>query len=133
MKMETQLIAPCGINCRVCRAYMRVGKSKSCLGCRGDFTWKSSSCVKNCEKMITGKFEYCFECGEYPCTRLRRLDKRYRTKYGTSPIANLTSIKEIGIDIFVENETKKWTCPECGSMLCMHIPQCLKCGYAWHK
>jgi len=133
MEMERNLIAPCGINCRLCRAYMQVGKSKPCTGCRGDHTWKSNSCVKNCEEMINGKFDYCYECNEFPCRRVRHLDKRYRIRYGTSVIENLNSIKEIGIDNFVESEERKWACPECGSILCMHKPQCLACGYAWLK
>ncbi len=89
--------------------------------------------IKNCEKNVRGKFQYCFECDEFPCARLTHLDKRYKTKYGTSPIDNLRSIKEIGKIKFVENEDKKWICPECGTMICMHIPQCLTCGYVWHK
>ncbi len=130
-----KLIAPCGINCRLCRAYTR--DRKSCPGCRGDDTFKSKSCVncqiKNCEKRINGKIEYCFECDEFPCKRIAHLDRRYRTRYGTSVIDNLLSIKKVGIHHFVENENEKWTCPECGSMICMHKPQCLTCGYSWLK
>jgi hypothetical protein len=129
------LIAPCGINCRLCRAYVR--DKKACRGCRGDDTWKSPSCVtcriKNCEKMAAGNFEYCFECDEFPCERITHLDKRYRTKYGTTVIANLLSIQKNGIEKFVRSENRKWTCPACGAMLCMHKPQCLSCGYVWLK
>jgi hypothetical protein len=129
------LIAPCGINCRICRAFTR--DKKSCPGCRGDDILKSSSCVtckiKNCEKIITGGIEYCFKCGEFPCTRLTHLDKRYRTKYGTSMIENLANINKIGIIDFVKSENEKWACPVCGVMICMHKPQCLLCGYMWHQ
>jgi hypothetical protein len=129
------LIAPCGINCRLCRAYTR--DRKSCPGCREEDINKSNACVtcqiKNCEKMVEGKIEYCFDCGDFPCARMTHLDKRYRTKYGTSMIDNLMSIKKIGIINFGENENKKWTCPECGAMICMHKPQCLSCGYEWNK
>jgi hypothetical protein len=132
---DPTLIAPCGINCRLCRAYAR--DRKSCPGCRGDKTSKSNSCVtcqiKNCEKMINGKIEYCFKCDDFPCTRPTHLDKRYRNRYGTSVIDNLISIKEIGIIHFVKNENQKWICPECGSMICMHKPQCLSCGYVWRE
>lgn len=131
-----KLIAPCGINCRLCRAYVRVGKSIPCPGCRGDNIYKSRSCVtckiNNCKENMGGKLRYCFECELFPCTRLTHLDKRYKAKYGTSPIENLQSIKEIGIRNFVRNENKKWICPECGMMICMHIPNGLSCGYVWH-
>jgi len=129
------LIAPCGIDCRLCRAYAR--DRKACPGCRGEDASKMKSClacrIKNCDKLMQGKFEYCFECDEFPCARLSHLDKRYRTRYGTSPLDNLLSIQEYGITIFVENENKKWTCPECGAMICMHKPQCLSCGYDWRN
>jgi len=132
---DPTLIAPCGINCRLCHAYVR--DKKVCPGCRGDDTLKSKTCVtckiKNCEKMARGNIEYCFDCAEFPCTLLVHLDRRYRTKYGTNVIDNLASIKKIGLMNFVKNENNKWACPECGAMLCMHKPQCLSCGYAWRK
>lgn len=128
------LIAPCGINCGLCRAYVR--DKNVCPGCWGDDTQKSKSCVtckiKNCEIRAERKIEYCFDCGQFPCERLKHLDKRYRTKYGTSVIENLLSIKEFGLSWFVNSENEKWTCPKCGEMICMHKPQCLSCGYAWH-
>lgn len=129
------LIAPCGINCRLCRAYTR--DVNVCPGCRGDDRLKMKSCancaIKNCEKLVQGKYEYCFECGEYPCTRLAHLDKRYRTRYGLSVLENLGSIREGGILNFVEDEDLKWACPQCGTMLSMHKPECLSCGYQWLK
>jgi len=129
------LVAPCGINCRLCRAYMR--DKKTCPGCRGDDALKTRVCVicqiKTCEKRRDGALEYCFDCDEFPCARISHLDKRYRTKYGASVIENLTSIRDLGINQFVENESKKWACPECGETLCMHKPQCLACGFVWNK
>jgi hypothetical protein len=131
---KIELIAPCGINCRVCMAY---GRTKNvCPGCRGEDTLKSKSCamcrIKNCEKLAMGKFEYCYECDAFPCALLAHLDKRYRTRYGTNPIGNLRSIQIASIYSFIEAENKRWTCPQCGGMLCMHKPECLSCGYGWH-
>lgn len=129
------LVAPCGINCRLCRAYVR--EKDVCPGCRGDDAQKMKSClacrIKNCEKLVTGEFTYCYECDVFPCDRVSHLDKRYRTKYGASPIDNLAKIKTAGIALFVESENAKWTCPECGAMICMHKPQCLSCGYVWNQ
>ena len=132
---DPTLIAPCGINCRLCRAYVR--EKKSCPGCRGEDTWKSNACVacpiKNCEKLVQGKMAYCFECDGFPCASLSHLNIRYLTRYATNPINNLLSIKESGTKSFVEKENRKWTCPVCGAMLCMHKPKCLSCGYVWHE
>jgi|WetSurMetagenome_2_1015567.scaffolds.fasta_scaffold277152_2 hypothetical protein len=129
--ISATLIAPCGMNCRLCHAYIR--DKNACPGCRGNDTFKAKSCalcrVKNCEKMATAEFKYCFCCESFPCARLNHLDKRYRTKYGMSMIENLKTIKEFGIRHFIRNEKEKWTCPQCGEIICVHKPQCLYCGY----
>ena len=75
---------------------------------------------------------FCGDCDSFPCKRLKQLDKRYRTKYGMSMIENLEMIHEIGIVEFVTRETKRWTCPECGELICVHKPNCLVCDYAWN-
>ncbi len=130
----TALVAPCGINCRVCRAFMI--NQQRCPGCRGDDTFKARSCVqckiKNCDKLAAGELRFCFECEDFPCQRIAHLDKRYRTRYATRPIQNLLSIKLKGIREFVRSEAQRWACPRCGAALCMHVPECISCGYVWH-
>ena len=127
------LVAPCGINCRLCRAYQR--DRNPCPGCRGEDTFKPVTrlrCrIKNCEKITSGKLEFCSECGDFPCKDLLHLDTRYRTRYGTSPVGNLVSIREIGILEFEAEENRKWTCSGCGALLCMHEAQCPACGHSW--
>jgi len=50
---------------------------------------------------------------------------------GMSMIDNLMMISESGIRDFVRKEKEKWTCPECGELLCVHRPACLNCGHEW--
>jgi hypothetical protein len=131
--IKASLIAPCGMNCRLCMAY---GRDKNpCPGCRSDDGVKCKSVVacriKNCEKLGQRGTEYCIGCDALPCDRLKRLDKRYRTKYGMSMIENLMSIRDVGIRRFVRNEKARWACSVCGAILCVHRPQCLSCGRAW--
>jgi hypothetical protein len=130
---STTLIAPCGMNCRLCRAYVR--DKKACPGCRGDDSLKSKSCVmcriKNCEQIAKGAVKYCFSCESFPCSKLQHLDKRYRANYGMSMTDNLENIRSFGIRHFIESEKEKWTCPECGGIICVHKPQCLSCGHKW--
>lgn len=131
--ISAKLIAPCGMNCRLCSAYTR--DKKPCPGCRGDDSLKSKSCVvcriKNCEKMVDAKVKYCFGCDSFPCVRLNHLDKRYRTKYGMSMIGNLESIRDLGIRHFIRAEKERWRCPKCGEIFCVHKPQCLYCQHTW--
>jgi hypothetical protein len=124
------------MNCRLCRAYIRdIKYIKACPGCRGDDSVKSKSCVtcriKNCEKIVQGRVRYCFSCDNFPCATLNHLDKRYRARYGMSMIDNLVNIKKFGIRHFIRNEKERWTCPECGEIICVHKPQCLSCGHKW--
>jgi len=129
--ISMKLIAPCGMNCRLCSAFTR--ERKPCPGCREDDSDKSKSCVacqiKNCEKMNNAPAKYCFCCDSFPCARLNHLDKRYKTKYGMSMIDNLENIRKLGIRQFIRNEKERWKCPECGETLCVHKPQCLYCQH----
>jgi hypothetical protein len=129
------LVAPCGMNCRLCRAHLR--EKKACPGCRGNATFKSNSCrvcpIKSCERLTGPNSTYCFSCTDFPCTRLSHLDKRYRTKYGMSMVDNLREIRDLGVRRFIKNQRGAWTCPECGRLMSVHKPLCLFCGHRWQQ
>ncbi|MCE5271073.1 DUF3795 domain-containing protein [bacterium] len=129
-----ELIARCGMNCRLCHAYVR--DKNTCPGCRsgGYFIFKSVvRCrILNCGRIPEDRADYCFNCDSFPCTRLKQLDKRYRTKYGMSMLENLENIRLNGVESFVEKENQRWECPGCGEILSVHKPQCLSCGRGWH-
>ena len=123
---RTTLIAPCGMNCAICMAYLR--EKNHCRGCRSPDRKCHINCtISACEK-VRGKF--CSpNCDEYPCKRLSQLDKRYRNKYGMSMIENLAAIKEHGIRAFVKTERERWTCPACDGTINVHRGKCAACGY----
>jgi hypothetical protein len=133
--MEEKLIAPCGINCGICKYFYR--EKNKCPGCRFEDENKSKSCIEciivNCEKIKNSKSGLCFECPEIPCKRLKALDKRYKTKYHMSMIENQDYIKKHGTDKFLEKEKKKWKCPKCGGIVTCHGGMCLSCGYIKFK
>ena len=126
--MSPDLIAPCGINCRVCMAYKR--KNNPCFGCRVKMMVKTNyDCkLKNCPERTTGTSGFCGECGSFPCKNLKHLDTRYRTKYQMSEIENLAYIQDNGMDAFLEQEEARWTCKTCSGLLCVHRPACPACG-----
>jgi len=131
--VKSTLIAPCGMNCRLCRAYIR--EKKACPGCYGNDDLKSQSVamcrIKNCEMLKVGRSKYCFKCEKFPCSRMKHLDKRYRTKYGMSMIENLETIKQFGIRYFIKQEKERWTCSKCGGIICVHKENCIFCDYKW--
>ncbi len=127
---KTSLIAPCGMNCGICMAYLR--EKKKCPGCRGTDIGKSFSCIgckiKNCEFLQNVKPGFCFQCEKFPCARLKHLDKRYRTRYSMSMVENLKNIQELGVRKFVASEKIRWACPECGGTISVHRGYCYSCG-----
>jgi len=131
--LDASLIAPCGMNCAICHGYLR--EKNTCVGCRNDDVDKSAYCrsciIKNCEHIENSESKFCYECEKLPCKRLKQLDKRYRDKYHMSMLENLEYIKNKGIDKFLKNEKKRWTCRNCGSIICVHRDKCLECGAGW--
>lgn len=134
-RISKKLIAICGMNCHLCLAYKR--EKNGCLGCRAEIGLRLEYCdrckIRNCETAINKKLTYCYHCESYPCKSIKHIDKRYRTKYSMSMIENFEFIKHSGIREFLLNEEKKWTCPECGQILCAHRPRCLSCQYTWRE
>lgn len=132
-QFKAELIARCGLDCRLCHTFVR--DRNTCPGCRseGGFIFKSiDTCrIRNCEKTAGHAEDFCFSCDSYPCTRLKQLDKRYRTRYGVSLFENLESVRRDGTEAFAAQEDRRWRCPGCGAVLCMHKPQCLSCGHIW--
>ncbi len=133
--MNEELIAPCGMNCAVCAQYLALKhevKSKGvripyCPGCRP----RNRVCAflkKRCAVLLNGQVRYCFECRYYPCERLLKLDKRYKTFFHASTYDNLEYIKAHGVERFLEREGEKWRCPECGDTICCHNGVCFGCG-----
>lgn len=105
------------MNCALCRAYLR--EKNPCHGC--NFAEQNMPPTRIHCKMRTcttrtGRF--CCHCPEFPCDRLRIMDKRYRTKYGMSEIENLEFIRENGIRKFTVMERTKWISSK--GIFCVH-------------
>lgn len=124
------LIAPCGMDCGLCARHLRA--KDGCTGCRSDDGKKPKYCevcrIRNCAELGDLESAFCFECAQFPCPRLRRLDKRYRTRYGMSMIENLGRIRARGLGGFVDDERERWRCPTCGGVVCVHKNACIYCG-----
>ncbi len=128
--MTPELIAPCGMNCSLCIGHLR--EKKPCGGCfKVHDPNKPKVCrscvIVNCAYLAETSSGFCYDCLKFPCTRLKNLDKRYRTKYRMSMIENLGFIKAQGLGTFVKAEEKRWKCKVCGSGLSVHRDFCLHC------
>lgn len=126
-------VSRCGINCGICVGYLGYNmdgtkRETACGGCRTmevmcDFVKKQ--CTKLADK---NEIEYCFECSDFPCENMQKIDKYYSTKYDASLIENLTYVKTNGLKAFTKREQQKWKCPTCGGIICPHTKRCYTCN-----
>lgn len=83
--MNKKLLAPCGINCAICKGYLR--EENRCPGCRyldpkiNTFKSCTNCIIKKCEELKKTKSNFCYECEKFPCKRMKDLNKRYVKKY----------------------------------------------------
>lgn len=131
-----ELIAPCGMNCALCSSYQSQKHALKkqgmpmpcCTGCRP----RSKQCAflkKRCRLIGSGEMNYCYECRDFPCENLLKLDKRYQTLYRMSMVANLKDIRDRGIEAFLSQEQQKWQCARCGGTICCHNGLCFHCDF----
>jgi len=92
---KDDLIAPCGMNCRICASYLALKnnvkakgvKMPYCVGCRP----RKKNCAflkKQCANLSKEEVTYCFECAIFPCDHLVTIDRRYKARYRMSMIEN---------------------------------------------
>ncbi len=123
--IDKSLIAPCSMNCALCQAYQ--GKGLTCKGCGSESARKS--CQQCSIRLCKEKKYFCFECKQYPCKRLKRLDQRYRERYHMSMLGNLKIIKETGLESFLLQQEKSYRCKRCGKLKTVHQSDCLYCSF----
>jgi Protein of unknown function (DUF3795) len=130
--ISEELIAPCGMNCAICSRYLsyvnNLGRSQ-CVGCRSrnekcEYLFGKCTGVNSTTK---GNTVFCFECDQYPCKQINRMDDRYRKNYKMSIKNNLDFINKKGINRFVSEQYKKYRCLKCGELISIHNGRCFKC------
>lgn len=120
--------------CAICSNYLvQVNKLKrsSCSGCRV----RGEKCTYLFEKCtginhgvnISQSTPFCFECKQYPCRQLRRMDRRYRQNYGMSVVHNLDMIRDGGLEKFIESQDQKHRCKTCNGLISIHNQKCFNC------
>ncbi len=134
ISIKEELTAPCGMNCAICSkylAYVNNLKTSQCAGCR--------TCNKKCTYLFekcTGvnhplegnaNAKFCFDCDQYPCKEINRMDRRYKENYKISVKDNLKYIKENGLREFVAKQYNEHQCSRCGDLVSVHNKKCFKC------
>ena len=128
-----ELIAPCGMNCAVCSRYLAYKnnlKRSQCRGCRAEnknCTYLLEKCTGSSDR-AAGNAAFCFECSQYPCKEINRMDSRYRKNYNMSIKDNLDYIRKNGISRFIKSQYREYRCTECGGVISVHNRKCFKCN-----
>ena len=127
--MNSFSVAPCGVICDLCLGFQRT--KNHCDGCNSDGE-KTKHCtvctIRFCAEKRGNPEQLCITCSKFPCRRIRDLDKRYRTRYGESPMQNMQRIQAVGMRQFLQEQQKIWQCPNCGELFCVHRENCMHCG-----
>jgi hypothetical protein len=135
--MDIKLVSPCGFYCGVCRHYLARAKGllavknlkHGCKGCR-EQDKKCAAIKQHCVLIRQNQIGYCFECADFPCELLLKLEERHLRTDGISPINHLTEMKEIGVETWLHKRRDGWVCPECGGDLAViGDRQCYDCGH----
>jgi hypothetical protein len=139
-KFSAELVAPCGMNCAICKAYLsysrgvpkKKGQISHCSGCR-ERNKKCAFIKRDCEKICKQQISSCSQCKGMPCASLAHLDEHYSQRYGMSMVENLKMIQEKGMDAFLSSQEEKYRCPSCGDVISVHDGKCYSCGFQDQK
>lgn len=126
------MIAPCGLDCTLCSYALRA--ENPCPGCNCPDQNKPEFCSKICgivlcEKRRENGYRFCDECDDFPCTDVMEKETRYTSKYPLkeSVIENLRMIRAEGMEAFLKRQKERFSCPHCGSPVCIHTGVCSGC------
>ena len=125
-------LAPCGVYCGACPAF-----NKTCLGCasiskKQSRTSKWVCKIRNC-CYETEQKDYCIECDKFPCKiHYRKLIQSHpddpKFKYRHEIPENFNKMKELGIELYLEYQQEKWSCPFCSGSVKFYHYTCTDCG-----
>jgi hypothetical protein len=98
---KVNLTAPCGLGCFLCSCYV----DKECKGCLEQKGYCGS--VENCATYLCAmgkKVRYCFECTEFPCSKLQPAADKAESYPHNFKMYNLCRMKLVGVESWAENE-----------------------------
>ncbi|HEY8908858.1 MAG TPA: DUF3795 domain-containing protein [Desulfosporosinus sp.] len=103
-----------------------------CKGCKSDTLFINCKHCKIRACAISRKVEHCNGCNEYPCQLLKGslMNKDIQEKLPHLKVTsdNLTTIKNVGVEQWLNDQEKQWKCPECQTDFSWYTSKCTKCG-----
>ncbi len=96
-----------------------------CFGCKTTTVLNADCGMRLCAR---GKeIDSCHKCDEYPCAMLEsfRADEH---PHHSVVLKNLETIKGMGLNAWLLEQKKRWSCPGCGARFTWYDEVCRKCG-----
>ena len=140
--MKFQYDTYCGLYCGACdtlianekgeveklaKEWHRKPEELRCFGCKTKtnavFCLKCE--IKQCAEKK--KVDFCFECDEYPCTQLVAFRKD-DSPHHSVVLKNLGIIRQKGIQKWLKEQKRRWSCSDCETKFSWYDRACNKCG-----
>ena len=117
------MVAPCGIDCGICELYLCKDnkqlfqyllskgipeKSLPCNGCRsikGKCPVINDKCA-TFDCVSSKNVEFCYDCNEFPCEKLNPAANRADILPHNTKVFNLCTIKNFGIEQFINKSSE---------------------------
>lgn len=140
--VNKELLAPCGLYCGVCGIYIAHQENNAkfkerlaafynctsdemvCNGCMSDLRVKfCQDCpVRSCT--AEKGYEGCHQCGDFPCQFIHD----FPVPVGKKVIMRSIPVwRDLGTERWVEEEEKRYHCPNCGYPLFRGAKRCRNC------
>lgn len=101
-----QTTGACGLDCVLCPRYYTEGRTR-CAGCGSEISFAAVGCkIFRCCVRENG-LESCAECQDFPCDKLEGVDGSDSFVTHRKMLINLRSIKDHGIEPFLEEQGKR--------------------------
>lgn len=143
MDKRLETAAYCGLYCESCSAYIgstedaarlavtakRVNKTideVTCTGCRSEKLSFYCSACKMKECCNDKGLEFCYACGDYPCSTIVTFQKQM--PHRSELFESLSYLKEQGLDSWCKKMKADYSCANCGTINSAYDLKCRKCG-----
>ena len=142
--MNQRYDAVCGLYCGACRVvqsnergcleelareWNREPDDLVCHGCKSSV--RAVFC-RDCRFIVCAEsrgVEYCSECSDFPCEELLAF-RDDDAPHHSAVVRNSEMMRELGVERWLETQSKRWSCPECGARSWWYLDVCGSCGSA---
>jgi len=140
--MKTRFDSYCGLYCGACpilaatvngeveakaAAWEMAAADIVCGGCKSKVVaGVCTDCIMRLCAQDRG-LDFCVECDDYPCGSVTAF-QRDRFPHHTLIAANLAAIRDRGVDAWLAEQKKRWSCPACGAPSTWYEEECRSCG-----